>query len=330
MEVYMNRSDYYNYIDAKLSILSYRVTIRGKLNILDFHLHSENFYMYLLNLLYGWNLENMNSSKQNVEAIDLIDNINKIIIQVSATSTKAKIETALQKEIFTAYPDYSFKFLSIANEATDLRTKTFSNPHKVCFEPVNDVIDIQSISRKVLSLEIDRQRELYELVKKELGSDIDTVKLYSDLALIIGILSEEDLSYIEAIKNLNPYEIDKKILFNNLKTSRLIIDDFKIYYNMLDKKYKEFDKLGVNKSFAVLHSIRKQYITAISENEYVNADMLFLGIIQKVRAQVMESKNYTEIPFEELDLCVNILVVDAFIRCKIFENPEGYDYVTTR
>jgi len=42
------------------------------------------------------------------------------------------------------------------------------------------------------------------------------------------------------------------------------------------------------------------------------------------------SKNYIEIPYEELEFCVGIIVVDAFIRCKIFKNPEGYNYVVTR
>jgi hypothetical protein len=28
-------------------------------------------------------------------------------------------------------------------------------------------------------------------------------------------------------------------------------------------------------------------------------------------------------------LCVNILVVDAFVRCKIFENPDSYNYAST-
>jgi len=326
----MKRSTYYDYIEEKLNLLSLRVKSRGKLNILDLHLHSENFYMFLLNMIFGWNLENVNSIKHNTEAIDLIDNDNKYFIQISATSTKQKIEAALSKGIFLKYPEYTFKFLSIANDSTDLRTKNYLNSHSVNFDPPNDIIDIQMILNKICPLDIDKLRELYEFVKKELGSEIDIVRLDSDLALIIGILSEEDLSNLNTIENINSLEIVRKIDFNNLKSSRLIIDDFKIYYNKIDKKYKEFDKLGVNKSLAVLYSIRKHYIAAISDNKCTNNDILFLDIIQKVRSQILESKNYTDIPFEELDFCVSILVVDAFIRCKIFENPEGYNYVITR
>ena len=45
---------------------------------------------------------------------------------------------------------------------------------------------------------------------------------------------------------------------------------------------------------------------------------------------IMGSSNYNIMPIEELQLCVDILVVDAFIRCKIFKNPEGYHHVVTR
>jgi hypothetical protein len=70
----MNRARLFDYVEEHLVVLSRRVETRGKLNILDLHLHSENFYRDFLNLLYGWNLDNLNKVNQNVEAIDLIDN----------------------------------------------------------------------------------------------------------------------------------------------------------------------------------------------------------------------------------------------------------------
>ena len=45
---------------------------------------------------------------------------------------------------------------------------------------------------------------------------------------------------------------------------------------------------------------------------------------------ISESSNYIKMPMEELQMCTDILVVDAFIRCKIFKNPEGYNHVITR
>jgi hypothetical protein len=109
----MNRSKYFNYIESELSILATRINVRGGLNILDLNIYAENFYLHFFNLLFGWNLININSTQQNAAGIDLVDITNNIIIQVSATATKQKIESALNKNDIFNYPGYSFKFISI-------------------------------------------------------------------------------------------------------------------------------------------------------------------------------------------------------------------------
>ena len=107
----MKRTQYFNYIVNKLSALSVAINQKGKLNILDLHMHSEDFYLHFLNELYGWQLENLNKKLHNVESIDLIDNTNKIVIQVSATITREKIQSALTKEILKNINGYIFKLL---------------------------------------------------------------------------------------------------------------------------------------------------------------------------------------------------------------------------
>jgi hypothetical protein len=325
----MNRTIYFNYISKKLGVLAYEINIKGKLNILDLHIHSENFYAYLLNELYGLSLENLNPFKQNVEAVDLIDHNNKIIIQVSATNTKAKVESALVKDILKTYSGYTFKFISISNEATELRKGTFSNPHAALFNPKLDIIDNKSILNSVLSSDIDKQKAIYELIKKELGNEIDIVKLDSNLALIINILSLENLSSGDTM-TINPFEIEIKITHNKIKITKSIIDQYVIYHTRLDKKYTEFDSSGSNKSISVLQKIHSCYIESCVKFNEKDADSVFLQVIEEIKDKVLESANFVEIPIDELELCVNIIVVDAFIRCKIFENPENYDYAITR
>lgn len=117
----------------------------------------------------------------------------------------------------------------------------------------------------------------------------------------------------------------KKIEFNDLMPVKETIDDYKIFYSKLDEKYKEFDKQGVNKSFSVLSVIRNIYNKLTGEIS--DPQELFYTIMDDVIELIKNSKNYIEIPYEELEICVSILVVDAFIRCKIFKNPEGYNYV---
>ncbi len=148
----MNRPRYFNYIEEKLTTLAVRINQKGKLNVLDLHMHSEDFYLHFFNELYGLQLANLNKKLQNVEAIDLIDNANKHIIQVSATNTKEKVQSALNKEILNTLNGYNFKFVSISKEAENLRKNKFEYPDNILFDPANDIYDTISILKDIKSL----------------------------------------------------------------------------------------------------------------------------------------------------------------------------------
>jgi len=289
-------------------------------------MHSENFYLHLFNKIYGYNLENLNDRLQNVEAIDLVDHSNKIIIQVSSTNTKQKVESALSKNIMKKYLSYTFKFISIANEASNLRKKSFLNTHSISFDPSADIYDITSILSKILSMDVGEQKILYEQIKKELGGEIDVVKLDSNLATIINILAKEKWDEANKSDRLIRFEVDRKISYNDLDSAKNTIDEYVLYHGRVDAKYSEFDSLGNNKSNSVLATMKRTYSKL---KNIGNADEIFYSVIEEVKNKVLVSANYIHIPIDELELCVDILVVDAFIRCKIFENPEGYDYAAS-
>lgn len=119
----MNRSKYFDYIEDKINFLSYRIKNRGKINLLDLNIHSETFFAEMLNKVLDLKLKNMNAIKQNVEGIDLIDEENKVIAQVSLTYTKTKIENSLKKDIIKQYSDYRFIFVPIVGDSPKFRNK---------------------------------------------------------------------------------------------------------------------------------------------------------------------------------------------------------------
>lgn len=324
----MNRSAYFNYIEKHLGIHAYSVNLRGKLNILDLHNHSENFYAHFLNELYDWDLKNLNPFKQNIEAIDLIDHNKKCIIQVSATNSKQKVESALSKKIVKTYPAYRFKFVLISKDAIDLRKDTFNNPYGISFDPKTDIIDNKSILDYILSLDIVKQKEIYKLIQNELGGEVDIVKFDSNIAVIINILSKENLNLNSKI-TVNKFEIDRKISHNEINLTKSIIIDFSKYHNRLNKKYSEYDALGSNKSLTVLQAINSIYIETLVNFKGKDSDFILLQVLEKVKDLILTSSNYIEIPIDELEFCIKVIVVDAFIRCKVFENPINYNYATS-
>ncbi|MBP3702076.1 MAG: SMEK domain-containing protein [Lachnospiraceae bacterium] len=324
----MNRSWYYRYIEERLNLLSYRIHHSGKINLLDLHIHSEAFFAELVNHLLKYHLINMNAIRQNVAGIDLVDRERQIVAQVSATCTKQKINKSLAKDAMEEFRGYRFKFIAIAGDATSLRTQTYDNPHGMIFSPQDDIYDITSLSKLVLNMNIKDQMALYEFVRDELGEPIPVTKVDTNLATIVDILSREDLSEMLESPEINVFEIQRKIEYNDLLAVQPTIDDYKVYYRRLNEQYQEFDRQGANKSKSVLLKIRKQYIELSAQKE--DSQELFLSLIDQLIDIVQNSRNYVEIPFEELEMCVSIIVVDAFIKCAIFENPEGYQYVIAR
>jgi hypothetical protein len=316
----MNRQIYFDSIELKLSQLATRLEVRGGLNILDLNVHSENFYLHFLNMLFGWDLKNLNAVCQNAAGVDLVDTTNNIIIQVSATASKQKIESALTKDL-SAYKGYQFKFISICKNATSLRTQTFLNPHHLIFSPAEDIFDILSLLAIIGSLTVDRLKDVDEFLKKELKIEPDPEKVESNLTTIIKILSKEDWN--QKVSNLETvsFEVEEKISFNQLNSARALIEDYSVHCHRIDKIYTDFDKQGANKSLSVLNGIRTEYIASISVS---SPDKCFSSVIEKVIQRIRRSANYIPIPEEELEMCVQILVVDAFMRCKIFKHPLGH------
>lgn len=326
----MNRQRYYDYIAEKLEVLSYRITSNGKLNLLHLNIHSETLYRDILNILYEYNLEPSNIGKANAEAVDLIDEDKKVVIQVSSTATKAKINSTLEKDKIKelADADYSMKFVFVANEAKSLRGNTYNNKHNITFDPSTDIWDKITVLEKISQLTIDRMTLVHDLIQNEFGERPNPLKLSSNLAAIVNFLSKENLDEVPNKIQLNDYGIEEKIAFNELiDIKESTFDEYKIYYGILDRIYREFIREGSNKTVSVLRKITSFYEKEVLNMESTNVEK-FLNIIGKVEEHVLKSELVREIPEEEIDMCIRIIVVDAFVRCKIFKNPRGYNHVT--
>lgn len=315
----MKRSTYWNLCELRLSTLCTRVELRGKLNILDFHLHAEDFYLNFLNVLFGYSLKNMNQVTQNAEGIDLIDVANKLVLQVSSTASKAKVESALSKDL-KSYKNYRFNFVSISKDASDLRKQSFANFHGLIFYPKDDIHDVKSILSHIQHLNIDKQRVIYDFLRKELQSDEDKSPVETNLAAVINILAKEDFDDVKNVPIPKAFDVDKKLTFNNLVAAAIVIEDYKVQHHRIDKMYSVFDSAGKNKSSSVLNWLRQSYIKLSSQ---YSDDDLFFQVVEHAVQTVQASANYINIPLDELAMWINSLAVDAFIRCKIFKNPEG-------
>ena len=327
IRVDMNRENYFNFINERFSTLAVMVNNDSSLNIDSLNIHSETFYAHLFNLLFNLDLRNLNSEKQNIASIDLIDESSKKIIQVTSTATKQKIENTLAKDILKDYCDYNLSFIFIGTVSINgLTKKEYKNPHNVQFDSSKDLYDVKRILSEIKEFDIDKLEKVYEFVKKELAPKPDITKVESSLGKIIISLADEDFENNEN-PNIWDFAIEKKVLFNNLSTQKEFFRDYIIYIDILDKKYQEFDRSGKNTRLSILNVLHTIYRDL--KNKETDSTIIFEKIISQLKEKILKN-NLENITEELLMFCIQIIVTDAFVRCKIFENPEGYKYVASR
>lgn len=113
----MNRELYMKSITEKLTLYKLETSELDKINLYDINITSENFYAGLLNLIMGWNLRNVNFSEKNTPGIDLVDDDNKITVQVTSNNTSDKIKHTIDEFIKNkSYEKYSRLIVLISTE----------------------------------------------------------------------------------------------------------------------------------------------------------------------------------------------------------------------
>lgn len=329
----LQRSVYIPYIIEKFSVINKSVELSGKLNLTDIHIHAESLFCGIFNLLYDKKYKSSNILSSNYEAIDLIDRENKSVIQITAQKTKKKIEDTLEKETIKRLSEqgYSLKIFFITNDCQRMKKQKYQNPYSIDFLPETDLLSITDIMREIESSDdIDRIEAIYTFLRKELGDNIPVNKMISNLPVLLQLLAKEDLSNVNHNMKLNTYKINEKISFNHLQRIKsTTIDANKMYVGLMDRIYKKFDEQGMNKSISIFSKLTSFYEKELLNEETSNNIKIFFNIVNRTMEYIKKCDNYDPLPEDELELCVKIIVVDAFIRCKIFENPGGYDYVIT-
>lgn len=307
-------------ITSRLAYLSSEVRLSGSMNLLDSNVLLEDVFKEILNITYGLKLQNANLIKQNIKAIDLIDCSSKTIIQVSSDNSKTKAQTSLDKIELPKYEGYTFKFVCISKGVSHLKKHHFNVPEGISFNAEKDSYDDKRILRDVLAKDIDTIRNLASYLEKSILPATADERRPSVITYVINRLADEPLAEIAVNPDTKSFDLEPKIDFNSLKKWRDIISEYTVFSLLVDKIYRAYDEQGVNKSFAVLSSLHDLYLNLASE---LTGDALFDKLLESVYDIVNKDYECNEsLTREELQMNIKIVLVDAFVKCKIFKKPE--------
>ncbi|MTJ11242.1 SMEK domain-containing protein [Anabaena sp. UHCC 0187] len=189
----LKRETFLKNITRGLGLLKYTTEYNAELDLYDQNIIAEYFVVKLLNIIYGYNLINLNSKDKSCAAIDLGDYERKLCFQVTSTSLKNH-RTKIQETInlFIGKKKYQhfdhLKFLFLGDKQKTYQ-KGFDTQNLFTFDPKKDVINLKDLIRESKSLSDEKLEKLNHLIESEI--------FYDNLSLEMQILQQRD---IEALK----------------------------------------------------------------------------------------------------------------------------------
>jgi hypothetical protein len=143
----------------------------------------------------------------------------------------------------------------------------------------------------------------------------------------IVTLAAIDLASYTDTSGLNVVDPTEKITFNTLKNSAALIREYGVYHTKLNALYTEMELQGSIVKEELLRMIKLTYDRV--KGAYVgdaedgmqivrrNSDAMFDEVYGALYAKLEGSATWDE----DIVLGLHIVMVDAFIRCKILEEP---------
>ncbi|EJN6954680.1 SMEK domain-containing protein [Aeromonas hydrophila] len=194
----MKRVEYQKRIIKALSRLRAEVELNNCISLTDINHGAEDFYCGLLNLVYGYNLKNINIVEPNAAAIDLGDELKKIAIQVTSTSlltkTKHTVDKFIEKGLYRKFD--RLLILNIVKKTNHAISEIGDDSYRL--DTKSDILDVEDLIKEIISdPNILKLKSIVDFLDSELLSPIQK-RLPNEVLTILGIIE-----YISDERNEN-------------------------------------------------------------------------------------------------------------------------------
>jgi hypothetical protein len=205
---------------------------------------------------------------------------------------------------------------------TDAQRADYSNLLLLCPNHHIETNDTTKYSVERLK-EIKRNHEAKIL--KLISPNILT-KNPSALSVIIGFIGKNIFEEMQTNEPVNAPDTAQKIAFNNVVRYKPIIQEYVVYQGKLNKLYEEIEKQGSTKKEFVLQNIKNLYLKEKGKLTNLdaikqNADNIIESIETELWNKIENSNNTINLPIEAIEISLLVILVDAFMRCNILEEP---------
>lgn len=155
-----------NIIDS-WSNINEKANIRCDLNLTDLPIYLEDYFCEVLNISRELNLSNINSEKSNFPGIDLIDRSSEEAWQVTMKKGSEKINSTLENIKGGKFENFDIYVLIVGSKQSSYGAVDDELCEEVGFSVNEDIWDITDLSKKIVSLPLDRLKDLDDYVRSE-------------------------------------------------------------------------------------------------------------------------------------------------------------------
>ncbi|DAA94712.1 TPA: hypothetical protein CPT93_02365 [Candidatus Gastranaerophilales bacterium HUM_7] len=320
----MNKEVYLKNIAENLALLSREVSILNAVNLYDINIIAEDFFPGLLNLIYGYELQNANHLEKNAPAIDLIDRKNRIAVQVTSDNSSTKIRHTIEEfNKNQAYHLYDRLVVLILTQKKNYSSR-FNTQGRFSFEKARDIWDVEKLIKDIRELETEQIRNISDYLSEELCN-----KYYS--------VRETQAGEVDTIIDLIEHISQNRKVNKDRETT--VDPEYKIY-----KRFKNFaDKLITE--YTTLYTIYGEALNIVNETLGIDEakDIIIMFYLQDISVQFLEEEHDNPLAalnklvtyFEEKlstngkkydRSAIKFYLVNEMIKCRVFPNERSeYD-----
>ncbi|MFT4273637.1 MAG: SMEK domain-containing protein [Pantoea sp.] len=316
----MKSMDYLSSITSSLAYLSRCIETRASLNLNDLNIHSENFYKELLNLIYGYNLINLNSIEQNAASIDLADETLGLCFQVTSTNSIEKIKGTVDKfikeDLHNKYKQ--LKILILTNKKS-YKTKEYGEIGAFVLDIKKSVVDYKDIARDIQDLSLDRQLNIKDFLEVRLNivKPENNPKEIKTLLTMIHLLSDDEHPSAGNGFAEKP-DPDHKVYKRFSDFSEIIIQRYTklvpMYGSTLECIRNESD-IGIIKQKKMEMFLENQSDLFLQKDGYDP-----IAALDRLKKHYCVKISEVDVEFD--DLAVEFFLLDNLFRCTVFPNKE--------
>ena len=167
-------------------------------------------------------------------------------------------------------------------------------------------------------------------MKEDHEAKIALINLGRSPSMLKTVVDKISKIGLRELKNNDPtksFNITDKLDHNGVTDKRRTINELKVYYHKLNTLYDELDSAGSLKKENLLDNIRHIYLEVSGRYTGQNDDYMPIikqnsdAIFEDVFDELLQLIDFNGVNVEDLSPALRVVMVDAFMRCKILEEP---------